>query len=429
MFRVGRRLSRIRALVALGLLAVMPPARAAGETDPDFSLDDTVQAGPFHVAPFLVIKDFGYDDNIRLDAENRSGDYTITFGPGARAVVPLGRRAIWMLRDEVDYVRYASETDLNSFNNQLRTKLHVYLRDLTAYFHGEQRNYRDRPSNEIDYRIRNIATDGRFGVLYSPFRRGKIDLFLQRTDFHYDPGKPDVPPGSDPTTARQAGENVARALERHESNVGVEGRIRVRPRTSALLEVRAGRIDFQFTPAHDSSSTAVLTGFEFDPSGPLRGFLKAGVRHLAPDDDALDGFDGFVADAALSLLVAGRGAVKTTYTRDIVFSIYGDNLYYLDASRGLAYEHFVNSRMSIEAGRRFSSIDYPEPIPLYNAATGAYDPTDRRDDIVHDTVTVRYRVRRGMQVGLTVGRWTRNSTFDIYDTSRNTITTLLEYTP
>ncbi len=429
MFRVRRRLSWIWGVVPLALLAVVPPCHAAEETDPDFSLDDTIQAGPFHVAPFLVIKDFGYDDNVRLDAEHRTGDYTMTIGPGIRAVTPLGRLATWMLRDEVDYALYAGDKDLNSFNNELKTKLHLYLRDVTAYAHGEQRNYRDRPSNEIDFRIRNIVTAGRFGFLYSPFRRGRIDLFTERTDYHYDPGQADVPPGGDPAATQQAGENIALSLERHETNVGVEGRIRVRPRTSALVELRTGRIDFQFTPDHDSSSSAVLAGVEFDPSGPLRGFLKLGPRHLSPDRSHVAGFSGIVADAALSLRVGGRGAIKTTWLRDIVFSIYGDNLYYLDTSRGLAYEHFLSSRLSLEAGRRYSNLDYPEPIPLYNQATGTYDPTDRTDDIVYDTVTLRYRVRRGMLVGLTVGRWVRDSSFDTYDTTRNTITTLLEYTP
>jgi len=429
MFRVGRRLSGIWGVIALALIAGLPPCRAAEEADPDFSLDDTIQAGPFHVAPFLIIKDFGYDDNIRLDAEKRSGDYTITFGPGIRAVTPLGRLATWMIRDEVDYAVYAQNRELNSFNNQLKTKLHLYLRDVTPYIDGEQRNYRDRPSNEIDFRIRNIVTTGRFGLLYSPFRRGRIDLFTERTDYHYDPGQADVPAGGDPAATQQAGENIALALERHETNVGVQGRIRVRPRTSALVEVRTGRIDFQFTPDHDSSSSAVLAGVEFDPSGPLRGFLKVGPRHLEPDRRGVAGFSGLVADAALSLRVGGRGVVKTTYMRDIVFSIYGDNLYYRDSSRGLAYEHFINSRLSLEAGRRYSNLDYPEPIPLYNPATNTYDPTDRRDDIVYDTLTVRYRVRRGMQVGLAVGRWTRDSSFETYDTTRNTITTLLEYTP
>ncbi|HET9480974.1 MAG TPA: hypothetical protein VFP98_04390, partial [Candidatus Polarisedimenticolia bacterium] len=58
--------TRVRARLFVHALAVsiaaIPSsalsAPAAEDPDPDFSLEETVQAGPFHLAPFLVIKDF-----------------------------------------------------------------------------------------------------------------------------------------------------------------------------------------------------------------------------------------------------------------------------------------------------------------------------------------------------------------------------------
>ena len=111
MRHLGERLRVPAALFTAALLlggaGIVP---AAEDSDPDFSLDNTVQAGPFHLAPFFVIKDFGYDDNVRLGADRRFGDYTLTVGPGARAVVPFGRRAAWSAWDEIDYAIFVAVT-------------------------------------------------------------------------------------------------------------------------------------------------------------------------------------------------------------------------------------------------------------------------------------------------------------------------------
>src|SRR5678815_2806361 len=135
----GRASSRPRAALLCGILLLscevvsIRAVHAAEDPDADFSLKETVQVGPFHMAPFFVLKDFGYDDNTRLDARRSSGDFMVTFGPGARAVAPVGRLAAFSIWDEIDYAVFARESDLNHVNNSLRTKLHLYLRDFTVY--------------------------------------------------------------------------------------------------------------------------------------------------------------------------------------------------------------------------------------------------------------------------------------------------------
>ena len=389
-------------------------------------MENMVKAGPFHVAPFLIIKDLGYDDNVRLGAEERSGDYTVTFGPGVRAVMPLGRAAALALYDEVDFVMFASQTDLNHFNNTARAKLHAYTNDLTWYADGGQRYYRERPNDEIDYRVRVTDTSGKLGVSYRPERRGRIDLYLGRLDHHYDSGVPEVPEGVDPNQAEEISENIATNLERIETAAGMEGRLKIRPRTSLLMDVVSGRIDFdRAVPTRDSKTFKTMAGLDFDPSGALRGFLKVGHRHLSPDEDTLDGYSGWIADCAVSARIAGRGDLRATYRRDTYFSTLGSNLFYLEDRGGLAYEHYINSRLSLEAGRQQAELDYPEP--LFNPDTGLTE--DRLDEIFNTTLTARYRMGPSLRIGLTVGHWERDSNFDGEDNDRNTIMTIFEYTP
>ncbi len=418
---------RTAVLVGGVLSAAGPASDAAEDPDPDFSLKDTVQAGPLHIAPFFNVKDFGYDDNVRLNAEQRTGDYTVTIAPGARAVVPFGRMAAVAVWEQIDYAVFARESDLNHVNNTLRTKVHVYLRDVTLFADGQQESFRERPNTEIDFRIRTTTTQGRFGLSYRPASRARFDLYLLRTGYRYDAGRPEVTGDVEETEEElgAVGDVFADILRRDETTAVLSGRVKVRPRTSLLAEVSSGRIDFDRTePERDSSTVTALGGLEFDPAGPVRGTLKAGVKHLSPEDDAVDGYSGLVADASLAMRVLGRGDVKALWERQTGFSVLGENLFHVREKVGLSYEHYVTGRLSFELGRSFYDVDYPLPIDL-----GGGEIVERRDEIVSDSAAVRYRLGPTLKVGLAVGRWDRDSTLDFEDTTRNTITTLLEYTP
>ncbi len=421
------------------LLGGVGPLVGAEDPDPDFSLEETVRLGPFHVAPFLVIKDFGYDDNVRLNALEQTGDYTMTIGPGARAVVPMGRRTALALWDETDFALFAEESDLNHVNNTFRSKLHVYLSDVTLFFDGERESYRERPNSEIDFRIRRNSQDARLGLSYRPARRLQTSFYVDRAAFRYDSGSVDAGDSDLEDDLLEArGEVIAEDLDRDETRVGMEGRVRIRPRTTFLLEVSRGGIDFdRAEPERDSSTTETLAGFEFDPAGSLQGTLKAGLKRLDPEEDSQDGFSGLVADSEIALRFLGRATVKARYGRDTGFSTLGDNLFFISETRGLSYEHFINSQWSFDLGRDLVGVEYPEEVS--NPDTCRQDPMNpdsflceeeqRLDDIVADTVAVRYRTGPTLRLGLAYSRWDRDSTFDTEDTTRNTVYVVMEYTP
>ena len=203
----------------------------------------------------------------------------------------------------------------------------------------------------------------------------------------------------------------------------VQGRLKVRPRTTLLLDLETGTIDFQSDGGgtRDSAANTVMAGAEFDPSGPMRGFVKAGIKDLSPDGE-FEGFHGFVADAALSARIFGRGEVRAIYQRNTGFSTLGDNLFYVQDHRGLGYEHYITTRLSVLLERHLYESDYP--VPLLGQI-----PPHRTDDVTGDTLSVRYRLGPSLRVGLSFGRWDRDSTIDSEDATRNTISTLLEYTP
>ena len=421
------------------LLAAGLPAEAVEDPDPDFSLDDTVKVGPFHAAPFLVIKDFGYDDNIRLQPDGLAqGDYTITVGPGARAVTPFGRRAALALWDEIDYVAYAQNPDLNSVNNEFRSKLHVYMREnITLLGHLGWRSVRERPNNDIDFRTRHNTTTGRFGTLYRPEKRGQIELFLDRKKDEYKIGNPDIPDDTiDEETAIEIGERRTARLNRTATVWGVDTRLEIRPRTTLLFDAETGPVDFDLAePDRDSRTSRSTVGLEFDPSGPLRGFFRLGLANLTPDSNLFKGYSGLVGRGELSLRLLQRSRGKLQYNRDTVFSSIVNNLYYLNRTWGLAYEHFLSRRLSFELGRMLSRNDYPQEIVDFGdcrtdpSGQLACDEKLRVDHITSNNLTLHYTLRPGVRLGVTYRLWDRDSNFDSQDVTRHTFWTSVEYVP
>jgi len=407
------------------------------DPDPDFSFEDTIKLGPFHAAPFLVIKDLGYDDNLRLTREGtQTGDYSVTIGPGVRAVVPFGHRSALALWNELDYVAYANETDLNTVNGEFRGKLHFYLRDIIVFADGKYRSYRERPDDEIDFRMRHNTGNARGGITWRPNQRSRIDIFRESIRENYSSSSEPILPEDFPDEiASEAGERRAEAQDREENYLWVDTRLKIRPRTSFLYDFQTGAIDYDEDDTNrDSTVVSTTAGFEFDPSGPLRGYVRGGIKHVEPDDPRLEGYSGPVGRAQLYWKALDRALVKLQYKRDTVASILGENLFYLSESKSLGYEHFFTRRISVELAHGIADNSYAMELSDLSSCTGTgsgivCDEKLREDRITTDTLTIRYAMRPGVKIGLAFRHWDRESNFDLEDVTRNTIYTTVEYVP
>ena len=120
----GRVFYALRAAaLVLGLLAATA-ARASGQepADPDLSTEGSRRLGPFHVRPSIALENFGYDDNVRLEAAEQSGDTTAAFGPRLSLVLLTGDRGGFHFSEKLDYVAFARNTDLNHWNGETRSR-------------------------------------------------------------------------------------------------------------------------------------------------------------------------------------------------------------------------------------------------------------------------------------------------------------------
>ena len=384
-------------------------ARAASSwdaqpVDPDLSTERMVRTGPFHIRPFILVKDIGYDDNVRFEAQEREGDATATAGGGLDALILAGDRGGLRLSQEVDYVAFQTQTTLNHWNGSARARGILLLKRLQLSLEEHFRSERERPSAEIDQRVRrenNALTAalktlglGRMGL--EAFARG------ERIDY---------------ATEDQALEQAVDRLNRDEATLSLVGQMRLRPKTTFLLEGRVSRSAFDDRSLRrDARKRAVLPGVRFHPSASIQGELRGGPLVLDARDRSASDYRGMVGEGNLSTRLGRAARLKGTFARDVQFSTLTNNLYYVGTSWSGAFEQYFSRRLSGEVSYGRSLNHYPVVV----TRAGVIPFQGIRDDRFREyRATVRYRPNPGMTMEASAYRLDRDSTDDFYDRARN----------
>jgi putative beta-barrel porin BBP2 len=372
--------------------------------DPDLSVENMRRAGPFHVKPYVAFKDVGYDDNIRFESQSQVGDTTATAGAGFDAVLLASDRGGLRLFQELDYVAFQKNTDLNHWNGTTRARGILLLKRLMLSLEDRFASDRERPNSEIDQRLRrkNNAVTAALRTL----GRGRMGLRSYLRDERIDYASDDSSAG-----------NIHSLLNRDETTLSVIGDLRLLPKTTFTLEGAVSRIQFDDpTQARNTRKSAILPGLRFDPTAAVQGDLRAGPLVLtALDRDGSD-YHGIVGDGHL-MTRAGRAArLKAGFGRNVEFSTLGNNLYYVGSQWSASYEQFFSRRMSGEVLYGRGLNHYPKAVP--SAVTPGV-LLIRDDRLTTYQATVRYRANPQMSIGMSAFHVTRDSTDDFYDRTRN----------
>ena len=401
---------RTAALAAVTLCwagSIVPSIGADEPADPDLAIENMHRAGPFHLRPFFLLKDVGYDDNVRFDSPEREGDTTATAGAGLRSVLLWGDRGGLNLSQEVDYVAFGENTDLNHWNGALRGRGIYLLKHVALSLEDRFDSRFERPNTEVDQRLRretNVVT-----AAARTLREGRLALnaSVRHEDIDYSSDEP----GSEASIAR---------LERDVDTLTLGAEVRILPKTTLTIEGVAEEIDFASDiEGRDSSTRAVIPGLRFDPSASIQGFVKIGVKSLEAEDRPQDDTDLTVGEIALTFRMGGATRFKGTLSRDLVFSTLQENLYYESTGWTAAFERFLSRRLRAEIRYGRGLNEYPNEV-----SRGGTDPFVgiREDDFTRYRLTIRYKINT--QVGLVVAasRVERDSTDDFYDRNRNLYT-------
>ena len=397
------------------LVFAVAPRVDAGTLQEDFPTLGTFRWGPFRARPYFMIKNLGYDSNVFLEDEASTSDFTATGEAGLRLFTLFGQRGVIQLEEILNYVWYQDNDDLSHFNNAFQGKGAYYMRRGRAFAELRLVSVEDRPSSEIDFqtrrRERSFGTGWEFVWPHSSLR-----FRLGKDRFDYDPGS-------------EQGQNIPLALNREERRVTVTGSKRILPKTDFLLEWEGRRIDFT-EPAgepSDSSSRRISTGFIFDPSAFIRGSIKVGWQNLEPDNDLLEGYAGVVGDAILVYRFTGHTALEIRGLRQTGFTTAVNNIYYLETGYGASLSQALSDRVAGEVGINRGRVDFPRPTVAFDSDSDTLFSGHRVDNIRQYFVGASYRYSALSRLGLRLGVWERNSTFDFLNRHRFTAQMIYAY--
>ena len=405
-----------RAVLCLVLILLSAGGIARSTTlEEDFPLEGTMRLGPLRLRPFILIKDTGYDDNVFLENTRRVSDFTSTVEPGAKLLTLFADRAALLVEERLDYVWFAQTISQNHFNNNTRAQANFYLKRITLFGEVNLLSYRERPSTEIDFRIRRHENFFGAGIKYER-PRSSLEARLGQDDYRYASGTPQ-------------GVGIPDALNRTETRLTLTGREKVLPKTTFLLEWEGRTIGFdeQAGQVKDSTARRISGGFEFDPTAFLRGSVKVGVESLRPDEENQRGFRGMVGEGNLLYRITGVTNLEGRGRRNTGFTVASGNVYFVDTAYGTTLTQFLAERVAAEVGADRERVDYPEVTTLCDLNAGSCASGSpglktgfRTDEMRSYFVGGSYRFSNQTRVGLRVGIWERDSTFDFLNRRRTT---------
>jgi len=362
--------------------------------------------GPLRIQPALVLSNAGMDSNIYYSPSEPIKDYTLTAGPAVNVYLPIYRKLVLSAYGSPQYVYYFKTARERTWNYYFTGSAAFNLRRVFLSFDWKYSDARERWNTEIDIRPRR-KEDGLGGsFLVRTSHRTSLAIGYRVAKYDYENISLDV-------------FNVRERLNRKERYVDLSAYYQATSRTKLFLDFEYGLFGFDFAATallKDSRSRAAYAGFEFSPAGRIRGRVRVGYKQF--DIRAAEGQDyrGVVGDSQLSVRLARPLVVRASYMRDVTFSLWYNNAYYIGSIPGVGASLYFLKFVRLDYDYSFGRNRYPEPQP--DGGRGGSGTVKRLDDFRVHSAGLYFRIWKKAAIGVIASRWQRISNLDYENDKR-----------
>jgi hypothetical protein len=372
-----------RRLTSFGtLLLVLLTAGAARAQDPDTPPPGTIVLGPVRLAPSLVIKDMGVDNNVFNESVNPKSDFTVTVTPRAE-VAFRARRLRTTYATSTDYVYYRKYSSERGSNVAAAARVELDLGRFRPYATAEGVNSRSRLNPEIDERARHRDVTYGAGIGVNVASRTHLLFSGVRSRMAFDPGE------------EFRGVELRRSFDGRRQTISGGIGLDVTPITRFTLLVSREQQRFELSPFRNSNTWRVTPGLTFSPTGVLTGSASVGYRHFQPLSPLLPAYSGLVSAVGVGATIYGRHLVQVQANRDVQYSYEDAAAYYVGSTLGLIWTYSVAGPFDVRATGARALMDYRD----VTAAAG-------RDTVTSYGGGVGYRFSNRARLGVNV-EWSR----------------------
>jgi hypothetical protein len=348
----------LRALLALVFLAWPNSSQAQSEDLIGREIDRALKRSLWELAPFHLTPQFragvGYDSNAILTGDSPNPDVNALAAPGIQAVVPLGRRALVNLYEELDFVYYRDLEALRDIANVTRAGGVFGGKSLVMRAQYEFRAEKVRPSRETD-----IPVDQRSNLLNASLSHSIG--FRHELSFEYE--RYSVRIQDSELTVR--GDPLKSLLDRVEDTYGLKLTRHLSTETALYFEGFYNTQDFvDKSVERDAKGYGGVVGFDFSPTGNVRGTGRLGLKRIVPDVSTQPDFQGLVGAVDVRLGLGQRFVLEGLYFREPRPSVLSEALFVVVNRYGAFLDVYFGRRFFVRPGLTLGRNDYPGADPL-----------------------------------------------------------------
>ncbi|HYR29198.1 MAG TPA: outer membrane beta-barrel protein [Thermoanaerobaculia bacterium] len=389
-----RSLVQILIAILLSVPLLAQSSQQMRDRDPDLEavkrLAGELQAANFHYGPWYLlsrirIADAGFTETASLPTGDSTGGVSLTIEAPNRLYLVPRKKTIFTLELTPGYSFIGSGEETGQFGYTARGDMHLLLNHLYLDVYGMREDALRAHVADVNrlVTLRNDEAGVGGEMKYSSRTSALFNIRLRDLSF--------------PERRFQPEDVPVNILDRKEKNGRLSLMHKTFPKTSFFVSGERSDYDFERATYKDSTRTFYGGGAIYN-SGRTTVRLEGGPVKLDFDDPLEQDFSGLTASFR-----AQRNDGRRTYTfgahRDLGFSIYAFNNYFVSNTLIAAVSHVATRRLSLRAQSTYERDDYDVPV----------GGIDRRDTISYSSVGFIYAIRR-LSLGADVGWYERDST-------------------
>lgn len=346
--------------------------------------------GAFYLMSRIRLADAGYSESGVIPTAETSGAFSLSVEAPQRLYFVPRKKTIYSVELVPGYSWLSEGERRGQFNYRARGDAHFLLNHLYLNLYTQR-------SDQLRAHVADInrlatARENETGVAgeikYSS-RTSALFILRQRDTAYPEDRFQPRNASSDPIPVQ--------VLDRSENNVRVSMHHKTFPRTSLFVAGEASDYDFRNKESYSSRRTYAGGGFFYD-TGRTQLRVEGGPMRLNFDDPAERDYSGISAQVRASR-DGGRRKFRASAARDLGFSIFRDNAYYVSTTAALGMDYTMSRRLTLHAQTTAERDEYETAV----------EGLHRRDDISFTSVGFTYHPRR-LAVGFDVGWYERDST-------------------
>lgn len=362
-------------------------------------LYEQLQQANFHSGPFYLwsrfrISDAGFSESGYVPTGEHGSGLTLAVEAPQRFFFVPRKKTIFTVDVVPGYSFFQSDEGDGQFNYSARADAHFLWNHLYLDVYGSRAD--QLRAHVADINRLATAREDEVGVAsewkYSSRTSGIVNVRYRDTSYPTDRYQPTINSGA------SADFNPINLLDRNERNARLSVNHKTFPLTSLFVSAEVSDYGFRYATYKDSRRTWLGAGFNYN-SGRTNVRAEAGPLKLEFQDETQQSFTGLGASIDASR-VNGRWTYTASANRDLGFSVYAANNYYIANRVNAGIDYAATRRLTLRTNGVWERDQYDVQVR----------GNDREDEVVFTSVGFNYAIQR-VRAGVDVGWYERDSTY------------------